>query len=89
VAGRAAYNEQQLQRLEDPLPWTQYLANPDFWSRTLQNWQSEFLAVASTAVLSGSAAPRRASQSESRTAARASKGDARRPPALQSTTSCH
>ena len=27
-------------------------AEPDFWNRTLQNWQSEFLAVASMAVLS-------------------------------------
>jgi hypothetical protein len=26
--------------------------SPDFWSRTLQNWQSEFLAVGSMAVLS-------------------------------------
>lgn len=25
---------------------------PDFWNRTLQNWQSEFLAVGSMAVLS-------------------------------------
>ena len=29
-----------------------YLASPDFWNRTLQNWQSEFLAVGSMAVLS-------------------------------------
>jgi hypothetical protein len=52
VAGWASYNEQQLQRLERPVPWTQYLTSPDFWSRTLQNWQSEFLAVGSMAVLS-------------------------------------
>jgi hypothetical protein len=25
---------------------------PDFWNRTLQNWQSEFLAIGSMAVLS-------------------------------------
>jgi hypothetical protein len=25
---------------------------PDFWNRTFQNWQSEFLAVASMVVLS-------------------------------------
>jgi hypothetical protein len=29
----------------------QYLAEPDFWNRTLQNWQSELLAVASMAIL--------------------------------------
>ena len=27
-----------------------YLVNPDFWERTLQNWQSEFLAVGTMAV---------------------------------------
>jgi len=52
VAGWAAYNEQQLQKLQDPLAWRGYLTNPDFWSRTLQNWQSEFVAVGSMAVLS-------------------------------------
>ncbi|MBW9110007.1 hypothetical protein JNB63_04280 [Microbacterium trichothecenolyticum] len=25
--------------------WAEYLATSDFWNRTLQNWQSEFLAV--------------------------------------------
>ena len=25
--------------------WLGYIASPDFWNRTLQNWQSEFLAV--------------------------------------------
>ena len=52
VAGRAAFNETRLQQLEDPLSWTEYLANADFWARTLQNWQSEFLAVGAMAVIS-------------------------------------
>ena len=52
VAGWAAYNEEQLKQLQDPLPWTGYLVSADFWSRSLQNWQSEFLAVGSMAVLS-------------------------------------
>jgi uncharacterized protein DUF6766 len=52
VAGWSSYNEQQMQQLQDPLGWTSYLVNSDFWSRTLQNWQSEFLAVGSMAVLS-------------------------------------
>ena len=52
VAGVAAYNEEQLRDLEDPVPWARYLAEPDFWNRTLQNWQSELFAVASMAVLS-------------------------------------
>ena len=52
VAGRAAFNETRLQRLQDPVGWWAYVTNADFWARTLQNWQSEFLAVGSMAVLS-------------------------------------
>jgi hypothetical protein len=52
LGGWAAFNETRLQQLQDPLAWHQYLTNSDFWSRTLQNWQSEFLAVGSMAVLS-------------------------------------
>jgi hypothetical protein len=49
VAGRAAYNVEQLRDYEDPVSWVGYVGSADFWSRTLQNWQSEFLAVASMA----------------------------------------
>jgi uncharacterized protein DUF6766 len=52
VTGWAAYDEIQLQQLRGPISWPAYLMNADFWSRTLQNWQSEFLAVGSMAVLS-------------------------------------
>ncbi len=52
VAGVAAFNEQQLSQLQDPVSLPAYLLEPDFWNRTLQNWQSELLAVASMAVLS-------------------------------------
>jgi hypothetical protein len=52
IAGWAAFNETRLQQLQNPIGWTAYLLNADFWSRTLQNWQSEFLAVGSMAVLS-------------------------------------
>jgi len=52
VAGRSAYNEDQLQDLQDPLGWGGYLHAADFWNRTFQNWQSEFLAVASMVVFS-------------------------------------
>jgi hypothetical protein len=51
VGGWASYNETRLQRMQDPVTWGSYLLNADFWSRTLQNWQSEFLAVGSMAVL--------------------------------------
>ena len=52
IAGQAAYNETRLQDLQAPISWGTYLANPDFWARTLQNWQSEFLAVGSMVVFS-------------------------------------
>jgi hypothetical protein len=52
VAGVSAFNERQLSRLQDPVSWAAYLVEPDFWNRTLQNWQSEFLAVGSMVVLS-------------------------------------
>jgi hypothetical protein len=51
VTGVASYNEEQLRRLQAPVSWTEYLSSADFWSRTLQNWQSELLAIASMAVL--------------------------------------
>jgi hypothetical protein len=50
VAGWAAYNGEQLGNREDPVTWLGYLAEADFWNRTLQNWQSEMLAVGSMAV---------------------------------------
>jgi hypothetical protein len=51
IAGRSAYNAEQLMDLQAPLSWREYLAAPDFWNRTFQNWQSEFLAVGSMVVL--------------------------------------
>lgn len=30
--------------------WLHYLGSADFWERTLENWQSEFLAVDSMAI---------------------------------------
>ena len=48
----ARYNEQQLSRPAGPVSWTAYVVSSDFWNRTLQNWQSEFLAVGSMVVLS-------------------------------------
>lgn len=52
ITGRVAYNEQLLGDLDDPLSLWQYLWSADFWNRTLQNWQSEFLAVGSMVVFS-------------------------------------
>ncbi|MFG2651460.1 DUF6766 family protein [Streptomyces sp. NPDC048436] len=52
IAGSAAFNEQHLRDLQAPISWAQYLTAADFWSRTLQNWQSELLAVGSMAIFS-------------------------------------
>jgi hypothetical protein len=52
IAGLSAYNEEQLSQLTDPVNWPEYVASADFWNRSLQNWQSEFLALGSMAVLS-------------------------------------
>jgi hypothetical protein len=52
LAGRIAYNEEQLAQLQAPASWSEYVMSAEFWNRTLQNWQSEFLAVGSMAVFS-------------------------------------
>ena len=52
VTGRVEYNTDRLDHLQQPVSWSEYLTRADFWEKTLQNWQSEFLAVGSMAVLS-------------------------------------
>lgn len=64
VAGWAAFNETRLVQLQDPVTWASYIAGADFWSRTLQNWQSEFLAVGAMAVFSIYLRQRGSSQSK-------------------------
>ena len=44
------FNEEQREHDETTISWGDYLTNADFWERTLQNWQSEFLAVGTMAV---------------------------------------
>jgi hypothetical protein len=64
IAGWAAFNETRLVQLQDPVSWGAYLAGADFWARTLQNWQSEFLAVGTLAVFSVYLRQRGSSQSK-------------------------
>jgi hypothetical protein len=45
------HNADLLSHQEDPVSWLSYLGTSDFWEKTLQNWQSEFLAVGSMAIL--------------------------------------
>jgi hypothetical protein len=44
------FNAQQREHDEATVSWATYLLDPDFWDKTLQNWQSEFLAVGTMAV---------------------------------------
>lgn len=52
VTGTIAFNEEQLRQLQEPVEWTTYVTSAEFWNRTLQNWQSELLAVTGMAILS-------------------------------------
>jgi hypothetical protein len=45
-----AFNHDQQDHKQPAITWGEYWANADFWDRSLQNWQSEFLAVGSMAV---------------------------------------
>ena len=51
ITGVTEYNTERLDHQESPVSWADYLTRPDFWEKTLQNWQSEFLAVGSMAIL--------------------------------------
>jgi uncharacterized protein DUF6766 len=51
ISGAAQYNAEQLDHQQDPLSWWQYIGTASFWENTLENWQSEFLAVGSMAIL--------------------------------------
>ena len=50
VTGWTEYNSDQREHEQPTVSWLTYLGRPDFWERTLQNWQSEFLAVGTMAV---------------------------------------
>ena len=45
-----AFNAERREHDARTVSWGSYLLDPDFWDRTLQNWQSEFLAVGTMAV---------------------------------------
>jgi hypothetical protein len=50
LTGVTEYNTERLDHQQGPVSWLEYLGRPDFWEKTLQNWQSEFLAVGSMAI---------------------------------------
>jgi hypothetical protein len=51
VTGWSVFNADQLQHGEPTVNWIGYIGTSTFWEQTLQNWQSEFLAIGSMAVL--------------------------------------
>lgn len=50
VTGWSEYNATQREHMEAAVSWLGYLGTADFWESSLQNWQSEFLAVGSMSV---------------------------------------
>jgi len=50
VTGWTKYNDEQREHGDSVVSWAGYVMHPDFWENTLQNWQSEFLAVGTMAV---------------------------------------
>lgn len=51
VTGVTTYNAQQVDHHQATVTWLGYLGSADFWKATLENWQSEFLAVGSFVAL--------------------------------------
>ena len=52
ISGRRLYNEEQIAIGKEPVDLLGYMGSSRFWFESLQNWQSEFLAVASIVLLS-------------------------------------
>lgn len=52
LAGTVVMNSENAEHGQPLISWAEYLGTPDFWNRTLQNWQSEFLAVGAMIALS-------------------------------------
>ena len=50
VTSWSEFNEEQREHGDSATSWLSYLGDADFWEKTLQNWQSEFLAVGTMAV---------------------------------------
>ena len=50
VTGLVTYNSERLDHQLDAVGWWHYVGTASFWETTLQNWQSEFLAVGSMAI---------------------------------------
>jgi hypothetical protein len=74
VSGWSEYNADQLDHKQPVVSWLGYITSSDFWFTTLQNWQSEFLAVGSFAAFTIYLRQRGSSQSKPVGAAHAETG---------------
>ncbi|MCH5641212.1 DUF6766 family protein [Gordonia sp. ABSL49_1] len=52
MGGAAAYSDEQVHHGEAPVGVWEYLGTSQFWFESMQNWQSEFIAVAAIVFLS-------------------------------------
>jgi hypothetical protein len=52
ACGWSTFNQDQITHHQSTVSWWGYLGSSDFWESTLQNWQSEFLAIGSMAIFS-------------------------------------
>src|SRR4051794_2086 len=52
VSGWSVYNQDAMDHKQPAIAWVDYLHSSDFWQDTLQNWQSQFLAVGSIVIFS-------------------------------------
>jgi uncharacterized protein DUF6766 len=50
ATGWSEFNSEQLEHHQPTLSWLSYIGSSHFWEQTLQNWQSEFLAIGSFVV---------------------------------------
>jgi hypothetical protein len=52
AGGTKLYNEEQLAKGQETVTFAEYFRTTRFWFESFQNWQSEFLAIASMVILS-------------------------------------
>ena len=52
LGGHAEFNQQQLEHGQAAVSLWSFVTSSEFWFQSMQNWQSEFLAVAALTVLS-------------------------------------
>ena len=52
LGGVAAFNEEQIQHGQEAISVWRYVSTAQFWYESMQNWQSEFIAVAAIVGLS-------------------------------------